>query len=308
MVTSTIPPIPPDPAEHTAQHSTELAAPADELYGLVADALAGPVVFPATVQVEYLHHAADREHIRIWAADDDDGLRCWSSHRERDPAARTVAFRQDVPWPPLSLMRGEWRFTPLGPDRTRVTLAHAYATATTDPADLARLESLLDRVSNGQLAALRRFSGPGRPTRRSLDEEAELACPADRAYAAVRDAEAWPTLLPDLMRVRLANCQDEARVFHVSARTGGGRIHETRLVQVCRASSGHFHIAFKDLRPIAPLVSHSGWWRIEPTHTGCRVRVRHEIATTAGAGTGPDAPRTSGRPVSVIIPEPARIA
>lgn len=282
MATSTTPPTRPEHAIRTAEHTEELAAPADELYGLVADAMAGPVVFPATVHVEYLDHTPEREHIRIWAADDDDRLRCWSSHRRRDPVARTVAFQQDVPWPPLSLMRGEWRFTPLGPDRTRVTLAHAYASATSDPADLARLESLLDRVSNGQLTALRRFSGAERYTRSRIDDDVELACSAEDAYAAARDADAWPGRAPGVTSARLANSQDDARILHVSRRVGD-EIHETRLVQVCRASSGHFQIAFKDLRPVAPLVSHSGWWRIEPTSAGCRVRVRHELATAADA-------------------------
>jgi ribosome-associated toxin RatA of RatAB toxin-antitoxin module len=246
------------------------------LYGLVADAMVAPLVFPATVHVAYLDRTESTEHIRIWAADDDDNLRCWTSRRRHDPALRTVAFQADEPWPPLLLMRGEWRFEPLSADRTLVTLAHAYA-ADTD--DLGGLEGLLDRVSTGQLAALERFQ---HHSRFSFEDNAELACAAADAHVVVRAAAEWPSLVPAIERARLANSRDGADLFHVTA-TGP---HETRLVLV--APSGQSSILFKDLRPAPPLAAHSSRWRIEPTDTGCRVSVRHDVAVESTSDTPVD--------------------
>lgn len=296
MATSTTPPTRRDPpGVREAAHEAELNAPADLLYGLVADAMVAPLVFPATVHVACLDRTGSTEHIRIWAADDDDNLRCWTSRRRHDPARRTVVFQQDEPWPPLLLMRGEWRFEPTCPDRTLVTLAHAYATDTDDLAARTGLEGLLDRVSTGQLAALERFQ---HCSRFSFQDSAELACPAADAYAVVRRVTEWPDLVPEIEWVRAANSRDDAELFHVTAK--GAR--ETRLVLV--APSGQCSIAFKDLRPVPPVAAHSGRWLIEPTRTGCRVSVRHDIAVESTSDTSAGAALVR-RVAAATTPSPA---
>jgi ribosome-associated toxin RatA of RatAB toxin-antitoxin module len=258
--------------------------------------MVAPLVFPATVNVAYLDRTDSTEHIRIWAADDDDNLRCWTSRRRHDPVRRTVAFQQDEPWPPLRSMRGEWRFEPLSADRTRVTLAHAYAAGTDDPAALAGLEGLLDRVSTGQLTALERFQ---RWSRFSFKDDAELECDAADAYAVVRAVAEWPSVVPAIERVRLAISRDDTSLFHVRSTE-----QETRFVLV--APSGQLSILFKDLRPVSPIAAHTGRWLIEPTETGCRVSVRHDVAVESTSDTPADAALVR-RLAAATMPSPSRL-
>lgn len=261
-----------------AEHRAVLAAPADLLYQLVADATAAPLVFPTTVHVEQVQRGAGAERIRIWAAYGDD-LRSWTSHRLLRPDLRRVSFQQDVPEPPVAFMRGEWRLEPLGADRTEVVLRHAYRAVDDDPAGLAWIGELADRISTGQLAALgaaaARAGTTGEP-RLTVEDSAELSCPARVAYGFVQDLTGWVGPVPGVERVTVRRADGDLQVVDLVGVSPDGTRRESRLARV---GIPPLRIAFKDLRPAPGLVAaHAGRWRFEPVTGGCRVTVRHDLA------------------------------
>jgi ribosome-associated toxin RatA of RatAB toxin-antitoxin module len=261
-----------------ARHGAEIAAPAEFLYGLVAEAPAAPWVFPATVHVEFLDRDPAEERLRIWAADGDN-VRSWTSHRRLDRAGRRVAFQQEEPAAPIAFMRGEWLVEPLAEARSRVSLTHDFSAAGDDPAALAGIESMVDRISAGQLAAMERFAalGAGRGGRGPLSftETAELPCPVETAYAFVHDFAAWADLLPEVERASVRDAGHGLLLVDQTRREGGGRTRTTRSAHVCFPGS---HIAFKEMTPPALVAAHTGSWRFDKSEGGCRVVVRHVVA------------------------------
>jgi aromatase len=263
-----------------SSHQMEVAAPARQLYDLVADAAAGPLVFPGTVHVEWLNRTAAEETLRIWAVNGTTARR-WTSRRLLDPAGLSVTFRQERPEPPVEFMQGRWQMNPMAPARTLVTLSHAYRAVGDEPAALAWIEDFVDRVSQGQLRALREFAASGAPV--VVEETADLDCPVETAYALVEDCGAWGAtdgparpavtrwLLPDLQLADLM----------VTASDGGTRA--CQLAWVCFPGS---HIAFKDMLPASPVAAHIGCLRFSGIPEGTRVEAR-ELVVTSRDGSAP---------------------
>jgi aromatase len=270
-----------------ARHQADVAAPARYLYGLIADALAAPLVFPGTVHVEYVDRAATEERLRIWAVNGED-LRTWVSHRRLDPDAQRVTFQQEVPAPPIAFMRGEWRLTALDGGQTRVTLSHAYRAIDDDPAGLAWIEQMVDRVSGGQLAALREYAALGGPAAGpvlSIRDSVDLGCPVETAYAVAHDPASWTDLPPLAVRAADTTAAPDMQLLQLAARdTDGAR----RSARICFPDS---RIAFKEMLCPPLVAAHTGCWQFEPAPVGSRIHAHHQVAVRYAAapdvlGTG----------------------
>src|SRR5690242_3550674 len=118
---------------HRMQHTVTVGAPAATVYGLVADAANCPRAFPPPVHAEQTPLGGGEETIRIWATANDE-VKSWTSRRRLDPAARTVAFRQEVSQPPVASMGGTWTIRPLSDTSCEVFLDHDF-TAVGDTAE-----------------------------------------------------------------------------------------------------------------------------------------------------------------------------
>lgn len=254
--------------ERYAEHETEVAAPADFLYGLVAEATAAPLVFPGTVHVEYLTHTETEERLQIWAVNGEHA-RTWTSHRKIDKKEMQVTFQQEKPAPPVASMIGQWHITALDENHSKVTLSHTYRAVNEDGE--AWIANLVDTVSSGQLVAMREFAALGTPVVHT--DSVELPCSVAQAYAFVADPDQWPDA--------------GVPVEQVKSRDAGAGIQLVDLVtgdqehSIARATFENSHIAFKSLRGGPLVAAHTGTWRFEETPTGCRATVRHEVATTA---------------------------
>jgi len=266
-----------------SSHQIKVAAPARKLYDLVADAAAGPLVFPGTVHVEWLDRTAAEETLRIWAVNGTTARR-WTSRRLLDPAGLSVTFQQERPEPPVEFMQGRWQMKPMASARTLVTLSHTYRAVGDEPAALTWIEDFVDRVSQGQLQALREFAASGGPV--VVEETVDLGCPVETAYALAEDCGAWGVtdgpirpavtrwLLPDLPLTDLM----------VTGRDGGTRA--CQLARVCRQDS---HIAFKDMLPAPPVAAQIGCLRFSRLPEGTRVEAR-ELVVMSRDGSAPGVP------------------
>src|SRR5216683_355998 len=124
---------------HHREHTVAVHAPADAVYGLVADATRWPLIFGPTVYVQSSEHAAPadgtglEQRFRIWAQVSE-RVMGWTSSRSLDHRGLRISFRQEQAQPPVARMSGQWRFEPLGHDTTRVVLLHEYAAVDDDSA------------------------------------------------------------------------------------------------------------------------------------------------------------------------------
>jgi aromatase len=250
-------------AAQRASHRAEVAAPAAVLYELVAEAATAPLVFPGTVHVEVLEHTGTEERLDIWGATGDQ-VRSWTSHRVLDRDALSVTFEQEAPVPPIASMRGVWHIEAVAADRALVGLDHAYRAVGDDPGASSWIASMVDEVSNGQLAALRRFSALG-GARLSLGDGAALRCPVGTAQAAVRDAAAWADLPAVAAPVTVRQAAPDMDLVDMTVAGPDGARRTSRLARVHLPGG---RIVFKEMSVPGLVAAHTGCWRFEDAAPG----------------------------------------
>lgn len=256
-------------------HTRVVAAPADEVYRLVADVTLWPVVFGPTVHVEHFHRTERDERFQLWALVAG-GVQTWVSRRDLDPAARRITFRQERSHPPIAGMAGTWSLHPLGDARTEVVLDHTFSV--TDDAALDTISSAVDRNSTEELTALGRVTELGHPVDQVIDTFSDTVVLdgllAD-VYGFVHRSDLWPGRLPHVARVELS--EDESGIQHMEMDTvtADGAAHTTRSVRVCSANSS---IAYKQLLPPRMLLGHSGRWTFTQLGHGVEATATHTVA------------------------------
>ncbi|MEU6222024.1 aromatase/cyclase, partial [Streptomyces sp. NPDC047022] len=136
------------------EHEITIAAPAPDVYRLLAEVDNWPRIFPPTIHVDRVEGDGARERIRIWATANGQPKN-WTSRRELDPEGLTITFRQEVTTPPVAAMGGTWIIEPLGEESSRVRLLHDYRAIDDDPHDLVWIDEAVDGNSRKELAALK---------------------------------------------------------------------------------------------------------------------------------------------------------
>ncbi|MCC3767137.1 aromatase/cyclase [Streptomyces sp. UNOC14_S4] len=275
---------------HRTDHSLVVAAPAAEVFAVVADTASWPAVFGPCVHVRHLERSSREERFTLWA-EVNGRVQQWTSRRTLDPARLCVRFRQERSAPPVTAMSGAWLLRPRPGRRTEVVLRHRFATADDDPASLAALSQALDRNSRAELAALSRVAGSGHPVRDvvvTFEDSVELARPARDAYDFVAEAGLWADRLPHVRRSTLTETAPGVQELAMETVTPDGASHTTRSVRVC----GEGWIAFKQRVLPRPLAGHSGLWTFGDGPSGARVTARHTavidpaaVASVFGEGT-----------------------
>ncbi|WP_409181506.1 aromatase/cyclase [Amycolatopsis sp. VS8301801F10] len=269
--------------EHSL-HSVVVPAPADVVFGLVAESADWPVVFPPTIHVDHLERSATEERFRIWATAGD-RVKDWVSRRKIDRAARVISFRQEVSRPPIASMSGSWHFTPVA-GGTAVDLRHEYTPVEGDPGASAWIRQALDANSEAELASLR-VAALGGPVLKFSDAR-WIDGPAELAYRFIDEAEHWPSRLPHVDGLDLTVGEDgEQRMTMCTIGADGSR-HTTTSVRIRLESS----IVYKQTA-LPPLLSgHSGRWVFEAAGARCRVTSEHTVSikpdaveTVLGSGT-----------------------
>jgi aromatase len=280
----------------SAEHVTELAAPATLAYRLIEDVGRWPLLFAPCVWAQELERTGRSQRIRLWAVVGD-GVRSWTSRRLLDAEQLRVGFTQERPAPPLTAMGGHWRFADGTPGL--LELAHHWSTAgDAYAADL--IAKALDANSTVEIAAVRawaeRAETPEELTLAFEDEEL-IAAPAQAVYALLHRAERWPELLPHVAAVDVETAAAEEATggaevqtmdMHTSARDGS--THRTQSIRLCFAGE---RIVYKQTSPPRGLLAHTGEWVVSAVPEGTRVRARHTLvldpearAEVFGAETG----------------------
>ncbi|MFF0745798.1 aromatase/cyclase [Streptomyces sp. NPDC004111] len=295
MTTLTDPPTAapaPEGRIHRTVHTTEVAAPAGAVYGLIADATRWPLFFGPNVHVERLSCDGSDEHLEMWALAGG-RVKHWTSRRRLDAAARRVAFRQEVPAPPLSAMSGAWVVEPRGAERTGLTLLHDFSVPGDRAEDVAWVERATDTNSRTELANLARL---GERWARldelvlSFEDSVRVAAPAAPVYGFLQRVADWQRLLPHVSRLEVDE-EGPVQVMTMDTLTADGASHTTESVRVCFPASGR--IVYKQTRTPALMEAHTGCWTVREDAHGTTVTSQHSVVVreeniTAVLGAGAD--------------------
>jgi aromatase len=281
-----------DPARRHTVHTHLSWAPADVLYGLVADVTRWPVLLGPTLHAEVLEQADDEERFVLWALVNGEA-KTWTSRRTRSAGERRIRFTQERSQPPIGSMGGAWHFRPAPGGATELVLEHDFTAAGDDPAVLDQLTAAVDRNSRDELAALAGLAERLAEHHLAPDDvvfafedEVRVTAPPEDIYTFVHRSDLWPERLPHVARVALGTPRPGVQDMEMDTVTPEGGHHTTRSIRLCFPECfPDRQIVYKQLVPPALLLGHSGSWDFRPDPDGAGgtvVTARHMVAIDPG--------------------------
>ncbi|WP_236726221.1 aromatase/cyclase [Streptomyces sp. NBRC 110465] len=292
----------------SAEHVTELAAPAERAYGLIEDVGRWPLLFAPCIWSQELERTEDVQRIRLWAVV---GLqvRSWTSRRVLDPAGRRIEFAQEDPAPPLTSMTGHWTFEDGPPGR--LELGHRWSTVDR-PGAAERIAAALDANSDAEIAALRTWAERTEEPDSlilSFSDHGTVDAPAADVHAFLYRADRWPRHLPHVAGVDLETVPADdttggadVQTMDMQTSSADGSTHSTQSVRLC---FGTERIVYKQTTPPRGLLAHSGEWLVTRGPDTTRVTARHTVAVDPAAvedifGAGTTVARAKERARDII--------
>lgn len=266
-------------------------APAEALYGLVADVTRWPVIFGPSLYVRHMERGERDERFQLWAMVAGE-VKTWTSRRTFDPDGLRITFQQERSQPPIASMGGSWTFHSLSDSRTEIVLEHEF-TVTGGDRVLDTLSGAVDRNSTEELAALAKIAELSYPPEEviyTFEDAIEFDGAAAGAYTFIDRSDLWPDRLPHVSRVLLREEQPGIQDMEMDTVTADGSSHTTRSIRICFP---HEQIVYKQQLPPALLFGHSGAWSFaDRPEGGAVVTAQHTVAINPAAVAkilGPDA-------------------
>ncbi|MFI9724231.1 aromatase/cyclase [Streptomyces sp. NPDC052396] len=279
------------------EHEITVAAPAAEVYRLIAEVENWPLIFPPSVYVEQEPLGEGQERIRIWATANG-SAKNWTSRRTLDPQGLRITFRQEVSAPPVASMGGTWIIEPLSDAESRIRLLHDYRAIDDDPEKLAWIDQAVDRNSRSELASLKenieRATGAEELTF-SFEDTIRIAGSAKDVYDFINEAQLWTERLPHVGRVELTEDTPGLQTLEMDTVAKDGSQHTTKSIRVCFP---HEKIVYKQITLPALMVLHTGYWRFVEDGDGVLATSQHTVTLNTANITkilGPEAGVTEAR-------------
>lgn len=258
------------------EHEITVAAPATEVYRLIAQVSQWPRIYPPTIYVHQLEPGDREERIRIWATANGEA-KTWTSHRTLDPVRMRIGFRQEVSSPPVAAMSGTWIIEPTSEAASRVRLLHAFRAVDDDEKGLAWIDEAVDRNSRSELAGLKRsveqVAGAGEALF-SFEDSVRIDGSAEDAYAFVNDAQLWPKRLPHVESTVLTEDVPGLQCLEMVTRAPNGSAHTTKSYRVCFP---HRRIVYKQVTMPALMSLHTGCWTFSQDDLGAIATSQHTV-------------------------------
>lgn len=251
------------------EHEITVAAPAADVYRLIAEVENWPRIFPPTIHVDVVERTGDEERIRIWATANG-AAKNWTSRRSLDSEGRRIEFRQEVSTPPVASMGGTWIIEPLAAGGSRVRLLHDYRAVDDDPAGLKWIDEAVDRNSRSELAALKSnvelaTAAETAELLLSFEDTVRIEGPAKDAYDFVNEAGLWAERLPHVATVRLEEDTPGLQTLEMDTRAKDGSTHTTKSYRVTFPPQ---RIVYKQVTLPALMSLHTGRWTFEESADG----------------------------------------
>jgi aromatase len=256
----------------TSKHEIKIAAAAEDIYRLLAQAENWPQLFPPNVHVDHVERGEREERIRIWATAGD-SVKNWTSHRILDPEKRRIDFRQEVSSPPVAAMGGTWQIEELPSGEALVRLAHDFRAI--DESGLTWLEEVVDRNSRSELESLRALAESKAATDEltcSFEDTVRIKGEAQDVFDFVYEANLWTERLPHVVTVRLDQPAPGLQTLEMDTLSKDGTTHTTKSYRVGLAPH---RIVYKQITLPALITLHTGRWTFTPTDEGVAASSQH---------------------------------
>ncbi|MBL1106857.1 aromatase/cyclase [Streptomyces sp. 5-8] len=264
------------PESHVVERSITVRAPADAVYQLVVDVERWPQLIRSVAHIERTAHGAASDEVRVWAVRGHDQAASWTSYRDLDHEARTVAFRNDPPAGPTASSGGEWRVREGADGTSELTVRHTFVLADGVPAAAAaEVSAGVGQHAEAQLGELA-YAAEHREELAELTISFEdplfIGGTAEDSYALLYRAREWPDRFPHVTRIDMTEDERGIQFFDMDTLTPDGRAHTTRSVRVCMP---HHKIVYKQISLAPLLTAHTGHWLFTETPEGVVASARH---------------------------------
>jgi ribosome-associated toxin RatA of RatAB toxin-antitoxin module len=269
---------------HHDEHRITITAPAEVIYGVIADVTRWPAIFPPTVHTEQLDRDGDSERIRLWALANDE-VKSWVSRRHLDAAGLSVTFRQEVSQPPVAGMGGRWLLRPVSPRETMVVLEHHFQVVDDDPAGLQWVRAAVDQNSVAELSRLKHAVESFRQHESltfDFDDSLRIEGAMSTVYEFLYRASRWPDRLPHVGRLELREDTPNVQVMEMDTRAADGTVHTTKSVRVCFPEH---RIVYKQTSVPALMTAHTGQWLLKPDDGAVIATSHHTVSINRDAVT-----------------------
>jgi aromatase len=255
-----------------AEQTVPVAAPADVVYGMLADAPRWPVLLAPFVHVERLDFDGARESLRLWY------LRCGGVcsalvRRELRPGERRIDFETRDDLLPEAPTSGSWSVASESADRCLLTLRHERPRGTRDETEMLRADVA------GELTAVREAAERWDRLDELLlafEDSVYVLGSSELVYDFLYRVKDWVDLVPDVERVDVTEDQPGVQLtaLHTFAPdTGDTRVSES--VRLCFPAAGR--ILHKDTVTPDLVAAHWGEWSLQPDESGVRVVSVHQV-------------------------------
>ncbi|MGW7339020.1 MULTISPECIES: SRPBCC family protein [unclassified Streptomyces] len=262
--------------KHHTLHSVAVAAPAEVVYGIVADVTKWPQYFAPNVHVEHLERGDRSERIHIWATANGT-VKNWISRRTLDPERLRIDFRQEVSTPPVAGMGGTWVVSPVDAGRSLLELHHDFEAVDDDPDAVAWITSALDRNSAAELNGVRELAESHDRLDElvlTFDDTVHMEADAADVFDFLNRADLWPERLPHVARLDLTEDEPGVQVMAMDTSTADGSVHTTESIRVVLAPD---RIVYKQTTVPGLMTAHTGRWTVVETESGVDVTSRHTV-------------------------------
>ncbi|MFJ5230583.1 aromatase/cyclase [Kitasatospora sp. NPDC088391] len=260
------------------EHDITVDAPAEAVYRLIAEVENWPRIFPPTIHVDREDLGEGQERIHI-SATANGQPKNWTSHRDLDPQALRIGFRQEIPAPPVAAMAGTWIIEPLDGGKCKVRLLHDYRAINDDPHDLLWIDEAVDRNSRSELDGLKRnveFAHAAEAATFSFEDTVEIHAEPGQVYDFIDRADLWAERLPHVAAVRLTEDTPHLQTLEMDTRAKDGSTHTTKSHRVTTPGE---RIAYKQVTLPALLALHTGRWTFTTTGNGTTTATSQHTVT-----------------------------
>lgn len=263
-------------------HRTIVAADAETVRALLADAGRWPVVFRPTIHVEQVEQSGNVERIRITATAGEE-VKSWTSRREHSEDGRRITFEQEISQAPIAAMSGAWVLRELSDGRTEVVLEHSFRAVDDDPESLRWIAEATDRNSRTELANLKELAETAAERdglELTFEDTVLVQGDAQQVYDFLARVQDWPDRLPHVSRMLLEEPEPNVQIMEMDTVAPDGSAHTTKSVRVCFPSD---RIVYKQVVVPVLMKAHTGVWRVRKVADGVAVSSQHTVVVQPNA-------------------------
>lgn len=246
-------------------------ASAAQVYAAIAETANWPLLFDACTSATVIGGEAGEQRVRIEALQGGKTI-SWITRRTLRPEIHRIDFVLETPMPFLAAMHGQWRVTPLAPERTLLSVARCFALREgpdlPPPAEALRF---LDDNAEAEMLAIRALVEQGDAAFTLVRSRQTIPFAPDRVYRALAGLRRWPEMLPHCIGLEILHDDGVGQEF-VMRVAGGERF---RSVRTCDRQA--LAISYFQPQPPLLLAAHQGSWRVRAALGGCEVIAEHRL-------------------------------